>query len=201
MVLHHPPPRSSALHLKRKTNPLILLFILLLILLPTLCGLSPLPQDTPLLFILWMFKCQEICRRPMRAGWSESLETPPVIGPRVGLTQGCQPLIQRFIKLPDINLLNHHMLMNTCSSRTFCGGPHYWKCACSVGSPKKGFMDTMPSVHTYTPHMQVWMTDRQMGWLSGAEPSPASSCTAQCWDAAQWVTPLHLRVHCNQEPT
>lgn len=125
MVLHHPPPRSSALHLKRKTNPLILLFILLLILLPTLCGLSPLPQDTPLLFILWVFKYQEICRRPMRAGWSEGLETPPVAGPRVGLTRGCQPLIQRFIKLPDINLSNHHMLMNTCSSRTFCGGPHY----------------------------------------------------------------------------
>ena len=117
---------------------------------PTLCGLSPLPQDTPLLFILWMFKYQEICRRPMRAGSSEGLETPPVTGPRVGLTRGCQPLIQRFIKLPDINLLNHHMLMNTCSSRTFCGGPHYWKCACSVGSPKKGFMDTTPSVHTYT---------------------------------------------------
>ena len=104
---------------------------------PTLCGLSPLPQDTPLLFILWMFKYQEICRRPMRAGWSEGLETPPVTGPRVGLTRGCQPLIQRFIKLPDINLLNHHMLMNTWSSRSFCGGPHYWKCVCSAGSPKK----------------------------------------------------------------
>ena len=82
MVLHHPPPRSSALHLKRKEDPLIVLLFLL----PTLWGLSPLPQDTPLLFTLWVFKYQEICTQPMRAGWSEGLETPPVTGPRVGLT-------------------------------------------------------------------------------------------------------------------
>ena len=109
MVLHHPPPRSSALHLKRKEDPLILLLFLL----PTLCGLSPLPQDTLLLFILWVFNYQEIYTRSMRAGWSEGLETPPVTGLRVSLTQGCQPLIQKFIKLSDINLLNHYMLMNT----------------------------------------------------------------------------------------
>ena len=82
MVLHHPPPQGTALHLKRKEDPLILLLFLL----PTLWGLSPLPQDTPLLFTLWVFKYQEICTQPMRAGWSEGLETPPVTGPRVGLT-------------------------------------------------------------------------------------------------------------------
>ena len=109
MVLHHPPPQGTALHLKRKEDPLILLLFLL----PTLWGLSPLPQDTPLLFTLWVFKYQEICTRLMRAGWSEGLETPPVTGLRVGLTRECQPLIQKFIKLSDINLLNHYMLTNT----------------------------------------------------------------------------------------
>lgn len=89
--------------LKRKRN-----WFISLTLLPMLCALSPAPfQDTALPLVLWVFKCEEVYRGPTKLTWSEGLETPSVAGSRVGLTRGHQPHLQRLIKLPDANLLNH----------------------------------------------------------------------------------------------